>query len=623
MNYEELGLIAGVEIHQQLDTQSKLFCRSPTVMRDPEESTYQFDRYLRPTPSEMGEVDQAALVEAAQERRFHYLAYDTTCLVEADEEPPRPLNQEALDISLVIARLLNMSVVDQVHTMRKVVIDGSNTSGFQRTAFVASDGYIDTSHGQVGVDVLQVEEEAAQRVEETESSVTFSLDRLGIPLVEIGTAPDIKTPEHARETAATIGMILRSTGRVKRGIGTIRQDVNVSIREGARVEIKGVQELDLIEEIVAKEVERQVHLLEIKEELENRGAEVGDITDVTSIFGDTGSNVIRGALDRGGCVRAVRLKGFAGLVGREIQPDRRLGTEFSDYAKRYGVGGIFHTDELPAYGITEAEVESLRDAVDADEGDAVVLCADREDRVDNALEAVQERAEAAIVGVPEETRRALPNGNSAYMRPLPGAARMYPETDIPPVSITRERLQEIELPELMDEREERYIEELGLGEEQASLMARSPRFPLFEEIVGLGVDPSLAVRTLEATPSEIRRDGAPIENLEERHYTETLLLVAEGEIAKEGVPSVLAYLAEHPDTTAEDAASELGLGAMGEDQVRQIIASVVEDRLDFVREREMGALGPLMGVVMQEVRGKVDGEEASQILREEIQRVLE
>ncbi|MFC6724931.1 Glu-tRNA(Gln) amidotransferase subunit GatE, partial [Halobium palmae] len=354
-DYEELGLVAGLEIHQQLDTATKLFCGCPTDRREPEESTRRFTRFLHPTKSELGELDEAAVEESRVDREFEYLSFDTTCLVEEDDEPPSRVDREALDVAMQIGTMLDTSVVDQVHVMRKIVVDGSNTSGFQRTMLVGQDGEIETSEGPVGIEDLMLEEESAGRVAETDDGVRYSLDRLGIPLVEIGTSPDIRSPAQAREAAERIGMFLRSTGKVKRGLGTIRQDVNVSIADGARVEIKGVQALDQIGEIVDNEVSRQVALLEIRDELRERDASVGEVQDATEVFADTESGVLESVID-GGKVAAVPLYGFAGLVGRELQPDRRLGTEFSDHAKRHGAGGIFHTDELPAYGVTEGEV---------------------------------------------------------------------------------------------------------------------------------------------------------------------------------------------------------------------------------------------------------------------------
>ncbi len=624
-DYKTLGLMSGLEIHQQLNTKEKLFCGCPTVLRDVEDSNFEFFRYLRPTRSEMGEVDRAAAEEAMLTKQFVYKAYDTTCLVENDEEPPRELNPEALDLTLQIAKLMNMDPFDEVFTMRKIVIDGSNTSGFQRTALVSTDGYIETTQGKVGVGVLCLEEDAAQRVENKVDSVIYSLDRQGIPLVEIGTDPDIVSPAHAREVAETIGMLLRSTGRVKRGLGTIRQDVNISIARGARVEIKGVQALDLIETIVEQEVERQVNLLDIMEKLQSGNASVpGDIVNVTHLFTQTQSKVIKKALKRG-VVLALNLPGFAGQVGREIQPGRRLGTEFSDYAKKSGVGGIFHTDELPAYGITEQEVDTVREAVGAGDGDCVILVADLEDRAQGALQMVVERARLALEGIPEETRRGLPDGNSAYMRPLPGAARMYPETDVPSVVVTRDMLDSIELPELLPERKARYMEELGLNEELAGIVA-SKHLELFELIIAEvpGIDPTLVASTLVNTLTKLRRESGlthefDIDKVEPHHHVDVFKLFVSGGAAKEVIPDLLIGIAQHPEMTVEDVAKNMGLGQKRIEDIERYVENIIDQRIDFVKERGLGAVGPLMGEVMKEFRGSVDGKVLSALLKEKIE----
>ncbi|NIB99536.1 Glu-tRNA(Gln) amidotransferase subunit GatE [Halobacterium sp. R2-5] len=616
-DYDELGLVAGLEIHQQLDTATKLFCECPTELREPEAAERSFTRYLHPTRSELGEIDEAALEESRVEREFEYLAYDTTCLVEEDDEPPHRLDGEALDAALEITQLLDMEPVDRAHVMRKVVIDGSNTSGFQRSTLIAHDGEIETSEGPVGIEDLMLEEESAQRVEEREGGVQFSLDRLGIPLVEIGTDPDISTPEQAREAAERIGMLLRSTGKVKRGLGTIRQDVNVSIADGARVEMKGVQSLDDIDDLVREEVRRQVELVDIAEELQSRDANVGETQDVTDVFADTDSGVIRGALDADGVVHAVPLYGFDGLVGRELQDDRRLGTEFSDHAKRHGAGGIFHTDELPAYGVTDEEVEALREAVGAGDEDAVAIVADEPGVAVGAIDAVAERARTAIEGVPEETRGANDDGTSEYLRPLPGAARMYPETDVPPVDPDPS---EVETPELLTEKTERYRDDFGLDAGLAEQVAYGRRWPLFEETVEAGVDATLAAQTLESTVTELRRDDVPVENLADDHFRGVLDLVAEGELAQEGVPELLAALAERPDREAGELAEELGLGSAGEDEVREAVVDVVERNSEQVEEEGMGAFSGLMGECMGALRGKADGDLVSEVLREEIQK---
>jgi len=617
LDYEALGLVAGLEIHQQLDTDTKLFCSCPTELREPEESDRRFTRYLHPTKSELGEIDEAALEESMVDREFEYLSFDSTCLVEEDDEPPQELDAEALDVALEIAALLDMTVVDQLHVMRKIVVDGSNTTGFQRTSKVADGGEISTSDGPVGIEDLMLEEESAQRIEQTESGVRFGLDRLGIPLVEIGTQPDIRSPQQARDAAERIGMLLRSTGAVKRGLGTIRQDVNISIADGARVELKGVQSLDDIDDIVRNEVRRQKRLVEIAEELQERDATVGEPQDVTDVFEGTDSGVVSSALNSGGEVHGVRLAGFDGLVGAELQPDRRLGTELSDYAKRYGAGGIFHTDELPAYGVTEDEVAALRDAVDAEESDAVAIVAADPEIAEQSIEAAADRAEVAIRDVPEETRDAKQDATSSYLRPLPGAARMYPETDVPPVEPDPS---EVETPELLTEKEERYVEEYGLGAGLAEQVAYGEFMPLFESLVEEdGVDPTLAADTLESELTGLRRDDVPVSNLTDEHLRDALVLVDSGEVPNEGLEDLLVALAENPDLSAEEAVEQEDLGGVSEDEVREAVVEVVERNADQVEEEGMGAFSGLMGECMGALRGKADGDTVSEVLREEIQ----
>jgi len=266
MDYSKLGLKIGLEIHQRLETH-KLFCKCPSEMRE-EKPDIVFKRKMRAVKGEDEKVDVAAKHEMAKGQEYVYEGYsDSTCLVEMDEEPPGELNKDALEISLQVAKLLNAKIVDDVIFMRKTVVDGSNTSGFQRTALIARDGYLDTSKGKVRVGYVYLEEESAKNVKEGESSRVWKLDRLGIPLIEIQTFPDIKDGEHAKETAEKLGMVLRSTGRVKHGIGSIRQDINLSVKKGERVEIKGFQDLRSIPKVVEKEVERHLSLIKKKKKV--------------------------------------------------------------------------------------------------------------------------------------------------------------------------------------------------------------------------------------------------------------------------------------------------------------------------------------------------------------------
>ncbi|MCX6690083.1 MAG: Glu-tRNA(Gln) amidotransferase subunit GatE [Methanoregula sp.] len=613
MDYKRVGLTAGIEIHQQLDTREKLFCRCPTTLRETGDHTGEFHRYLRATESEMGEIDRAAQEEMKRDRMFCYYTYDTTCLVENDEEPPAPLNEEALSVCLTIAKMFSMTPVPQVHMMRKLVIDGSNTSGFQRTALIAVNGILPNS-GQI--ETICLEEEAAQRVKDE----TFSLDRLGIPLVEITTSPCMHTPDEVQQVAEYIGMVLRSTGCVKRGIGTIRQDVNISIAGGARVEIKGVQELDLIAEVVRREMRRQEQLIAIRDELKERGATVDPtaIQDVTHLFKETKSAILKRAKKCYG----LTLPGFAGLVGREIQADRRLGSEMSDYAKKCGVGGIFHTDELPAYGVTAEEVASLRQHMKAQISDCVIIVAGAsEKQATCAANQVILRAKLALSDhpVPEETRKMLESGSTAYMRPLPGAARMYPETDVLPVCINEARWGAVAVPELLTVKAERFAHDYAIDLPYALQLAASDKLPLFQRAVTEGIKPKLAAFTILSTATELRREGVEIKNISDNDYLAIWHAVETGRAAKEAVPDLVRSIAS--GNPVGQAIEKLA-PAVSREELESIIQKIIADRTEFIRQKKMAAIGPLMGIVMAEVRGSVDGKVVSEILKRQLNQTI-
>ncbi|WP_456398328.1 Glu-tRNA(Gln) amidotransferase subunit GatE [Palaeococcus sp. (in: euryarchaeotes)] len=621
MDYGELGLKVGLEIHRQLDTK-KLFSPVPSELHD--EVDFHFERRLRPTMSELGEIDQAALEEFKKGRTFVYEGtYGYSDLVYMDEEPPHMPDEEALKVSLQISYLLNATPVDEVHFMRKIVIDGSNVSGFQRTAIVGMNGKVDTPWGSVGIPTICLEEDACRIVEREDGRVIYRLDRLGIPLIEIATTPDIHHPEQAKIVAKYIGDALRATRKVKRGLGTIRQDLNVSIRGGARIEIKGVQELDMIPIIIEREVERQINLLKIKEALKERGVREDELEekfhDVSEIFEGTSSKIIARTLKRGGKVLAVKLPKFRGLIGFEIQPGRRLGTEMADRARKY-VKGIFHIDELPNYGITEEEVNAIIERLELGERDAFVLVAAEEETARKALKEVLQRAREALQGVPEETRRALPDGNTQYMRPLPGKARMYPETDIPPILITPEIKEEIlgKLPELPQARIERYVREFKIDRSLAETLVNDERDELFEELIERGVKPSLAASILIVVLKGLKKE-VPIENITDEHIKEAFELLIENRIAKEAFEEIFKELAVHPEKSAIQVAEEKGLTLLSEAEVERIVEEIVQQNIEIIKAKGMGAMGMIMGRAMAKLRGKADGKLVNQLVRKKIQ----
>ncbi len=630
IDYGKIGLKVGLEIHQQLATSAKLFCECrPELFKDDPEIT--FLRRLRPTQSELGQVDPAAFFEFQKGRKVLYEANRVaSCLVEMDEEPPHPLNREAVETVLIVALLTDAKPVDEVHVMRKTVIDGSNTTGFQRTCVIALGGQITVDGKSVQIQHASLEEDAARKMGDLENNVVrYRIDRLGIPLIEIATAPVIYSPDEAEKVALSIGRILRSTGRVMRGLGTIRQDINISIPEGALVEIKGVQELDLVSLAVEYEIQRQLRLVEICKDLSKRG--IGPETlseeflDVSKIFADTKCKVIQKALTKKLIVLAVCLRGFAGFLKRELLPDFRLGTEIADRARFWGrVGGVFHSDEMPAYGVSVGEVEALRKAVRAGKDDAVVFVADTAENARDALRAVVERAKEALVGVPEETRAANADGTSRYMRPRPGAARMYPETDIPLLEISDEYLGQVKsrLPEPPERKLERLTKTFGLNEKLARQVLDSEYSELFEKIVAENnVSTSVLAAFLTETLKALKRDGVNIDAVCDERIVEIFGLVGSGAMAKEAASDVFVWLSKNEGATAREAVDALGLKYLAVEELQNLIDKVVSENAALIKTKGQGSFGFLMGVIMNKCRGRANASEISRLLKEKLKEI--
>jgi glutamyl-tRNA(Gln) amidotransferase subunit E len=628
IDYAKVGLKVGLEIHQQLNTQTKLFCNcKPELFKENPEIT--FLRRFRPTQSELGQVDPAAYFEFQKGIKVRYEANRaTSCLVEMDEEPPHPLNMEAVETVVTAALMMNAEPVDEVHVMRKTVIDGSNTTGFQRTCVIALDGWIQVGEKVVPIQHASLEEDAARKTghEKKGEVIRYRIDRLGIPLIEVATAPVIHSPAEAQKVALAIGRILRDTGKVMRGLGTIRQDLNVSIPNGALVEIKGVQELELISRVVEYEVQRQLNLINISKDLKKKEIEAETITedfvDVTNVFQQTTCKVLLKALKNNQIIKAVKLPGFKGLLKRELMPNFRLGTELADRARFWGrVGGIFHTDELPAYDVTAEEVEELRKAVGASEEDAVVFVADVPENAADALRAVVERAQEAISGVSAETRAANADGTTRYMRPRPGAARMYPETDIAPSVINSAFVEKIRLnlPEPAEKKLERLMKEYRLNAKLAKQIVDSEYGGLFEVIVK---ESSVAATTvavfLTETLKALKRDSVQVEKVTEGQVMEIFRGVGSGEIAKEAVADIFVWLSENEGENLHDAVGALGLKMFSKAELAKLVDQVIAENRQSVDQMGKKAFGMLMGIVMKEVRGKADPGLVNALLRERL-----
>jgi Glu-tRNA(Gln) amidotransferase subunit E-like FAD-binding protein len=488
MDYKKIGFKCGLEIHRQLDTEHKLFCKCSAAMRD-KEPVFSVTRKLRPVAGEMGEIDVAAIHETLKNKTFRYFVYpNETCEIELDEEPPRPMNREALEIALQVALMMNCEVPEEIQVMRKTVLDGSNTGGFQRTAIVGLNGWIETNFGKVGITNISVEEDACQIMDKkVKGGTDFGLNRLGVPLVEIGTTCNIPDPEQAKEVAEKIGMILKSTGKVKSGLGTIRQDVNVSIKGGARVEIKGVQELKLIPKLIDHEIRRQQERISKKKP------------------------------------------------------------------------------------------------------------------------------------VSHDVRKALTDGTTKFLRPLPGASRLYPETDTPPIEIPNNRLAGLRkgLPQLISDKAGK-LEKMGLATDLAKNIAKNPELmELFNELASLkNIKPTHLANTLISYKKEIKKryPNSDPDRIKPDDMRKVFKALSEGRTTKDKVIELLSNVA-----LCKELKIELKSGAgFGEAEVRELIKDIIKKN-----PQAMKAPRPeraLMGLVMKEVRGRAPGQLVMKVLAEEIKK---
>jgi glutamyl-tRNA(Gln) amidotransferase subunit E len=606
-DYVKLGFKCGLEIHQRLATKTKLFCQCDAQLPDGL-SVAEIDRRQRAVAGELGSIDPSATFETSRRRKFVYNSFrKSTCLVDIDEEPPHELNQEALEIALIIASSLHVEVPSEFEPMRKEVVDGSDPSAFQRTLLIGHDGYMNFGNRKICIPTLFLEEESSGIDYSDDDIVVYNVDRLGIPLVEISTTPDIRTPVEAKEVAKRIGLMLRLTGKVQRGIGSIRQDVNVSIQGGARVEIKGFQELDTMDSIIVNEVRRQLELIKIMDELQKRGAKVHEAHEVTEIFAGSKVRILRKSIDAGGVIFASRLEGFAGLMGREINPDRRLGSEISDYAKLAGIGGIIHSDEkLSSYGFEDEELNLLRKKLEINEGDAFMLVTGKREMCIAAIKLASKRADYAINEIPNETRvsdskRLI----TLFERPLPGGARMYPETDVRPVPLDAGKYRELGKSAVDIEKISKRLEsEIG-NRQLVEQMLWSPYLALFSKIVErTGVSGSVVAPILLEKTKQIRRTGIDVDKIGDDVLIFIFEKYKDGKITKVAIEEILKKVPASKEAVNK-CITENKLERMSGKALEKVIASINsgKSREEVVKE------------IMSKYRLNVDGDELNGLLK--------
>lgn len=623
-----IDLKVGFEIHQQLGTKSKLFCNCSC--EEAEKYDRSFMRKLRPTQSELGAYDPAAMFEFSKMRTVEYnTAFGSSCLVEADEEPPHDVSKEALETALIFSLALHSKVMDEIHVMRKLVIDGSNTTGFQRTMLVASGGYLEVTGKKVGVQSICLEEDAAKLLGDEKGVRKFGLDRLGVPLVEIALEPVTGKPEEIMQVALTLGRLLRASKRVARGLGSIRQDVNVSVQNGAVVEVKGVQQLDQLVKVIEHEMQRQHGLILIADKLKEREVDVnkiGDrIEDVTDILAKAQSKIVKKILDGGGLFKAILVPGFAGMIGYEPYPDIRIGKELGKLVRFYDLDGVFHSDELPNYGITEQEVVAVRTRLQAGDNDAFVIVGGPKEKVGFASDAIIRRLQAAVNGVPAETRAATPDGKTVFLRPRPGAARMYPETDIPTIPVTDAMLNALEdkVPRSWDEIVDSIAKKYSLNKKLASQIFDSDYLAMFEEIASATkVQPTFVASKLTEDLTSLQRQGLDPSILTDEIIKDVFSRLDSGSIAKESVIVIFEKLMKKEAKTVDEAIKSAGVSSISDDELGTGLDKIINTNMAIIKEKGMGALSTLMGRAMAEYRGKADGSKINAMLKDKLQKLV-
>lgn len=615
IDYKKVGFLCGLEIHQRLLTDGKLFCSCDTTQNGEEALTASVHRKQRAVAGELGNIDMSARFEEVRSREFNYKIHDrTACLVDVDEEPPHRMNQEALDIVLSVSKALAMHDIYEIQVMRKEVVDGSNPSAFQRTALVGIDGHMKIGERTINLPSISVEEESAgimskARESMTNSIVDYNTERIGIPLVEISTDKYIESPKEAKSIAMHIGTLLRITGRVQRGIGSIRQDVNVSIKDGARTEIKGLQEIGTLDMFIENEVVRQVNLLKIAGILKKRDAEVHESIDLSDSLRGTKSKIIQGSLSHKGVVVGFRLSGFGGVIGMEVNPERRLGTEISDYAKMSGVHGIIHSDEdLKKYSLSDKDISEIRNRLKVKEGDAFVIIAGTEDQARNAARFSIERARNAIKGVPEETRGVydVKKCTTRFLRPLPGGARMYPETDVRPILVTDDTISRARKGAPDIKRLEETLEKELHSKTIARRMMLSYRLGTYMSISdGVKTDKEFIANTLLQKFTELSREGFDVDSIQTDDLKEMFGAYASGDLTKQAVEEVIKRMSKGMDPK----------NAIGSKDLKRITGKKLKEIVDAERKSDPKAADArIMQNVMQKHRLNVDGEELKSIV---------
>ncbi|PKL84162.1 MAG: Glu-tRNA(Gln) amidotransferase GatDE subunit E [Ignavibacteriae bacterium HGW-Ignavibacteriae-3] len=612
-DYETLGFKSGLEIHQQLFTSKKLFCRCPSGKYS-ERYDAEILRHMRPTLSELGEYDGTALMEFKTKKDILYrINRESVCTYEMDDTPPFLINDDALDIALQCGILFDCSIVDELHIARKQYLDGSIPTGFQRTAIFALDGKIPYKNRKIDIVQMSIEEDSCREVSDAGHLRVYRTDRLGMPLIETVTGPDMRTPFEVAEVAEICANVARSTGKVRRGIGSAREDVNVSVDGGTRIEIKGVPKIGRIPHLTYNEAMRQWNLLRLREELHKRGITKetfgASVSDITRLVKKAHYQPIRTAIDQGLGVKCIVLRGYLGLLHWQTQTDTYFSKEISDRVRVIAcltnIPNIIHSDSK-GDTLTSADWQNIKRTVNAADDDTMVLVWGNEIDSDMAAKEIIIRAKEATIGIPSETRQALRDGTNGFERILPGADRMYPDTDLPPTRITEQRIEKIriDLPDKYWKREEWY-RRLKIPEDTIRPLAISKFANLFRHLVNeWKINPTLAAVVLIQFPKRLRKNNIDIDLISEEMMNEIFRSYKDGLLSRDGI-----FLAMKKSVEKGKFYPELLPRPISSVELEEVISEtnneVSKKELFYNEKRKEVLLGNVMNKVRMRIAGKI------------------
>jgi glutamyl-tRNA(Gln) amidotransferase subunit E len=626
LDYEGVGLISGLEVHQQLLTREKLFCRCPAGLYT-EDHDGEVLRHMRPTLSELGEYDGTALMEFKTKKEIVYLLnHRNVCTYEMDDTPPFLVNQEAIDVAIELCLTMNMDIIDEVHIARKQYLDGSIPTGFQRTAIVGVNGWLPFKGRRLTVTHVSVEEDSCREVKDKGHQIIWRTDRLGMPLTETVTGPELRTPAEVRDAILLCGMVARSTGRVRTGIGASRQDVNVSVRGGERCEIKGVPRAGYSVKLVHNEGLRQHNLLKIREELHRRGLTQPSAIrmhdyDISDIFTDVDLGFIQRALKAGGQVHAVKIEGVAGIAQHATQPDTTFLDELRGRVRVIACLDeapiVVSSAQMPEFANKHRVLERIRKRIRLGENDDFFIVFGPEGDCRTAADEIRLRFCDATVGVPKETRQALPGGFTTFERILPGPDRMYPDTDSPPTRVTQERVAEARsrLRPAPWERIERYLS-WRVPEETAHYLIRRGGAEIVDAAVErTGVDGLFAAITLGQRVKALKRAGIPVQRLDMDAWLAIFDRFTDGRLPREVLPAVARRMAQE-GLGVDEACLSLGIAPQSRDQWLGLVDHMTLEGYDGTRaDCDEKRVRFLAGKAVRMLKGRAPAGEVAAFVR--------